>query len=406
MRSHFYYNKDFSKRAQSTIAHGALTNSKRPESFVNGIYPTHFKSGYGSILTDVDGNKYVDYICSLGAILLGHRNPRITKSVIDQIEGKGTIFSLGSDLEVCVAEKFNNLFPFLEKLRFLKTSSEACSAAIRIARCFTGKLDIFCDGYSGWHDAFVSLTPPANGVPPHQHMHKLTDVANIPDGTAAVIVEPVITDCSENRIAWLKLLRAKTEAIGALLIFDETITGLRYPELSVAGATGIKPDLAILGKSIAGGFPLSLVGGRCDVMSCDYFVSSTFAGDCVALAAANAVLDIVVTPDVMTDLHLKASAFCKSFNDTCGGVVSIEGYGTRGVLNGEPLKKALFMQECVKAGILFGPSFFYGTTHHEYDDEVLSVCKSVSKRIKNNEVRLEGQLPITPFAQKVRETKT
>lgn len=398
-------NQEYQKRAEAVIAHSALTNSKRPQSFVRGIYPTHFVSAHGAKVADVDGNTYVDYICGLGSQLFGHTDPSIQSAVSRQLL-RGPMFSLGSALEVEVAELFQNQFCYLERVRFLKTASEACSAAVRIARVFTESYWVYSEGYHGWHDEFTSLTPPAKGVACGEWMQLLQPwdgFGNRLEGAAAVIVEPVITDWSEERINWLRKLRHETEKSGTLLIFDETITGLRFPGLSVAKHTGINPDLCVMGKSIAGGLPLALVGGRADVMSCDYFVSSTFAGDCLALSAARAVFGLINTPGVMELLQSRANKFCDKFNAIAPDLIKIEGYNTRGIFVGSDMNKALFMQECVKAGVLFGPAFFYGTEHHVHDDFTLGICKSVLNRIVNNEVKLEGEMPQKAYAQKVRE---
>lgn len=398
---------EYQKRAEAVIAHGALTNSKRPESFVKGVYPSHVTHGRGATLTDVDGNTYIDYICGLGSQLFGYTDELIQEAVMHRL-GRGTVFSLGSHLEVEVAEKFQHKFHYLERMRFLKTASEACSASLRIARAYTSKRYVFAHGYNGWHDGFTSLTPPAKGVPDiySRAIGKLP-IDFSPDtfenDVAAVILEPVITDLSDERINWLRRLRHETEQAGVLLIWDETITGIRFPSLSVAKYTGINPDLTIMGKAIGGGYPLAIVGGRADVMNTDYFVSSTFAGDCIALSAAAAVLHIINIPGVLEDLHRQANSFCEKFNAIAPDLVKIEGYGTRGVFNGTDIHKALFMQECVKAGVLFGPTFFYGTEHHKHDAFTLSVCNAVLNRIRNNEVRLEGEMPQTPFAQRVRQ---
>lgn len=393
-------------RADQVIAGGALTNSKRPQSFVRGVYPTHIQRGIDAVVFDADGNKYVDYICGLGSQLFGYRNDRINAAVMNQLTARGSIFSLGTELEVEVAEGYANLFSHIEQVRFLKTGSEACSAAIRIARAATGRTLVLSDHYHGWSDEFTSLTPPASGVPPQNHIKKLwrnqNDIAS--GEAAAVILEPVAIDCSEDNVKYLRSLRASTAASGTLLIFDETITGLRYPGLSVSKRYGIDPDLTIMGKAIGGGLPLALVGGRAQYMSADYFVSSTFAGDCLALAAAKAVLDILKDQTVLIRLESQAKAFQTLFNRIQPDLALLEGYGTRCAFKfPSDMTKALFFQECVKAGVLFGPSFFYGTTHHEHDEFTLGVCKSVLTRISNNEVKLEGELPVTPFAQKVRE---
>lgn len=396
------------RRADDVIAGGALTNSKRPQSFVRGVYPTHLHSGLGAYVKDVDGNGYIDYICSLGAVLFGYKNPKIEQAVIEQITKRGPIFSLGTELEVEVAEGYRDRFSYLQQVRFLKTSSEACAAALRIARAYSGKKYVLSQGYNGWHDEFTFLTPPAHGVPDvfSKSIGKLPidySPSLLENEVAAVILEPVITDNSPERIAWLHRLRADTKKHNVLLIFDETITGLRYPGLSVAKCSSIDPDLMVMGKSIAGGYPLSMLGGRRDVMSSDYFVSSTFAGDCVALSAAKAILDLIKEPGLLDLLHAKAQLFCTHFNNIEPNLIRIDGYGTRGLLVGSDLNKALFMQECVKAGLLFGPSFFYGTTHQDYDDHAYSICKAVLTRIKNNEVSLEGDMPQKAYAQKARE---
>ncbi len=395
-------NQDYRRRSEDVIAHGALTNSKRPQSFVQGPYPTHIESGYGATVKDVDGNEYVDYICSLGAVLFGHRNKTIETEVIRQLN-KGFVYSLGSSLEVEVAEMIRDRFHYMESMRFLKTGSEACSAAMRIARAYTGKLPVCSFGYHGWADEFVSLTPPANGIDRHDNIHNFGIGWAHARGTAAVIVEPIMTDSSLDHIGWLHQLRRECTEYGTVLIFDETITGLRFPGFSVAKHIGIEPDITVMGKALGGGLPISVVGGKKEIMNCDYFVSSTFAGDCIGLAGAKAVMNLIKEPELMADLHRNANKFCDDFNSIAPDLIKIEGYGTRGIFQAEELTKALFMQECVKAGILFGPSFLYGTEHSKHDDRTLSICRAVLNRIKNGEVKLEGLMPVKPYAQKVRE---
>lgn len=392
------------KRSVEAIAHGALTNSKRPESFVKGVYPTHIQKAHGAFVTDVDGNTYTDYICSLGAILLGHANYEIGSAVIQRL-WQGTSFSLGSEIEVETAELLKGIFPSIQRLRFLKTGSEACSAAIRIARAFTRRHTILSSDYHGWHDEFVSLTPPANGIPPHLNIHNLKKDFCSDDfiGVAAVIIEPVVTDWSNERLEWLRRLKSECEKSGTLLIFDETITGMRFQKYSVSNFSGIDPDILILGKALGGGLPLSVVGGRQDVMESDYFVSSTFAGDTLALAACQAIVKYCTANDVITRLWNDGNRFLTEFNKIKPEILRIEGYPTRGVFIGEAMPKALFFQEMVKAGILFGNSWFWQLKHSDESFLVLSICQAVLDRIANGQVKLEGELPKTPFAQKVRE---
>ena len=390
------------KRAMDSIAHGALTNSKRPESFVKGVYPTHAKMAYGCRLIDVDDNQYIDFICGLGTNYFGYRNPEVRAAVNHVLEIGGPTYSLGSSYEVLYAERVKEVFPFLDRVRFLKTGSEGCSAAVRIARAFTGRSMILSDGYHGWHDEFTQLTQPANGVAQIGWNRKLSESV-INAECAAVIIEPIITDFSPERRAFLEKLRENCTKNGVILIFDETITAYRFPENSVARHLNILPDLWVGGKALAGGLPLSVVGGRADVMECDYFVSSTWAGDNLALAASNVCIDMIHGDYKPSDLWIFGQEFMERFN-AISPDVQLVGYPTRGIYKYKnELFKALFMQECCLAGILIGPSWFYNRYLHEEINNVISITRAVIKKINNGKCRLQGELPRSPFAQKVRD---
>ncbi len=365
--------KNYQRCAEDAIAHGALTNSKRPSTFVEGVYPTHLVRGKGPFVWDVKRKRYHDFIGSLGANILGHCHPEVTRALRDQLL-KGLSFSLGTPLEIEVAEKVKKLFPFVERVRFLKTGSEACSAAVKIARAhmnqffpseayprLTDKKLILSEGYHGWHDGFVSLTPPAKGVDGSFKFEKLPEDLRMinPDRTAAIIVEPVQTDFSPERMKWLALLRAYCSTNRILLIFDEVITGFRFPGFSVANYSGVHPDLIVLGKAIANGMPLSVVGGRKDIMETDYFVSSTFAGETLSLAAAKATIEALDEGRELDAVWENGGRWLNEFNTLCPEKISIEGYNTRGRFVGDPDFRALFFQEACDAGLLFGPSWFY-----------------------------------------------
>jgi glutamate-1-semialdehyde 2,1-aminomutase len=397
------HNSTWQNRAELSIAHGALTNSKRPECLVKGIYPTHLKSGNGPYVRDTANRKYVDFICGLGSNLLGYAHPEITNAIHDQA-GLGASLSLGTTLEVVVAEKVKEVFPFIERLRFLKTGTDACNAAVRIARAYRGKGRVLSEGYHGWGDEFVALTPPALGVYSEGMIEKFTDLAEIDESVAAVIVEPVITDDSEERVRWLRLLRQQCDRTGALLIFDEVITGFRYPGMSVSRSIGIAPDLICLGKAMGNGMPISVVGGRSDVMNCgEYFISSTFAGETLSLAAALKTMSLLQTKYRLEDLWAAGAKFQSEFNRQYPEKLKIVGYPTRGVFQGDDFTRALFFQEACKAGLLFGPSWFISYAHLPILDSVAATCGDILARIRFGHVRLEGEMPKKPFAQKVRE---
>jgi glutamate-1-semialdehyde 2,1-aminomutase len=393
------------KRQRESIAQGALTNSKRPSCLVRGVYPTHLKSGRGCHVTDMQGKQYIDFIAGLGCNILGYANEEVNSAIKARLD-LGATLSLSTYLEVEVAEKIREIFPFAERVKFLKTGSDACSAAIRIARAKTGRDVVLSDGYHGWHDDFVSLSPPALGVPRPRPIEKLAKGWD-EEPVAAVIIEPVMTEMSAERVAWLNDLRERCTRNGAMLIFDEVITGFRFPKLSVANHYGITPDLICLGKAMANGLPISVVAGKQDVMECgEYFVSSTFAGETLSLAAALKTMTLLQT-NKYDVLHLwsKGAQFIERFNAIAPEIAMIEGYPTRGVLKGDPLPKALFMQEACKAGMLFGPSWFFNFKHVDVMDAVLNTCGDIMTRIKTGSVRLEGELPSSPFAAKMREQK-
>jgi glutamate-1-semialdehyde aminotransferase len=399
-------NPEWQKRAYLCIAQSAVTNSKRPACLVEGVTPTHLVKGEGPYVIDADGNRLIDFICGLGSNLFGYAHSETTSAIVAQA-AKGATLSLGSVLEIETAEKVKELFPFIERMKFLKTGSDACSAAIRIARAYTGRKLIVSDAYHGWHDDFVSLTEPALGVPPRTWMRKLTNETLDPDSVAAVIVEAVNLDSSQEYISWLRELRKECTRVGTLLIFDEVITGFRFPKYSVANWTGIEPDIICLGKAMGNGMPISCVAGREKIMNCgEYFVSSTFAGETLSLAAALKVMTLLQSPKYdLDDLWARGKSFLEKFNKIWPEKLTLKGYPTRSVFDGDVMTKALFWQESVKAGILFGPSFFFGFQHRGLEDTVLNAADDILMRIRMGQVKLQGKLPTSPFAQKMREQK-
>ena len=399
-------NINYNKRAEGAIAHGALTNSKRPSSFVRNVYPTHFKSAYGCTMVDVDGRLFTDFICGLGTNLFGYANPAIARSVTYAMQTGGSVFSMGSDVEVEYAEMVRETFPFLDRVRFLKTGSEGCAAAVRIARAYTGRALVLSEGYHGWHDEFTTLTDPATGVALSDFIDRLDNYRDdYHDYTAAVIIEPIITDIGPERIKWLQKLRDDCTKKGIVLIFDETITAFRFPSYSVAKHLNILPDLWVGGKALGGGLPLSVVGGKKEIMECDYFVSSTFAGDRLALAAGITALDLIHGEYKPDDLWVYGTEFIERFNDITEHV-KIVGYPTRGVFKYLiPQYEHLFMQAMCEAGILIGPSWFYNKFLHSEIDNVISLTKSIVKKIARGDVNPRGYRPVPPLSERSRNAE-
>lgn len=389
-------------RANKVIAQGSLTNSKRVDCLIKGVTPTHVTHGQGAFLYDVNGKRYMDFICALGTNLLGYANPYIVDALQGQLR-KGWLYSLGSVLEIEAAEKIREILPFAKKVRFLKSGTEACVAAVRIAKAHTGRCKVLSAGYHGWSDLFVSLTAPALGVSGQLDIQSLTDISQITDEIACVIIEPVITDHSKERIEWLEKLIAKCKSTGTLVIFDEIITGFRWPDWTFSNNSGLRPDIIVLGKASAAGLPLGIVGlsdGIGD--NCEWFVSGSYAGECLSLVAMMKTLELLRNQYKIADLWREGGSFLTSFNKLWPEKIWIDGYPTRGVFKGDALTIALFWQEATKAGMLFGPSWWFNFAHLDHIHTIESSCKDIVIRIKNGQVKLEGEMPVTPFAQKAR----
>lgn len=394
---------DLYRRAHASIAQGALTNSKRVECLVKGVTPTHLVRGNGAYTFDVNGKRYIDFICSLGTNLFGHANPYITQTIAEQLQN-GWLFSMGSQVEVEAAEMVKNYFQFVDKVRFLKTGTEACMAAIRIARAHTRRSKVLSAGYHGHADPFLSLTPPHLGVPEDKNIESFTNLNQIREDIACVILEPIVTEDSPKRREWLNEVKTKCQKNGVLLIFDEIITGFRWPRLSFSLDSGIYPDIICLGKAMGGGLPLSCVGLRPGIgNSQDWFVSGTYYGETLSLKTMMKVFWLLENRFKINTLWDNGKFFLEAFNTIAPEKLKIEGYPTRGVFVGDPMTKALFWQEACRAGILFGPSWFYGFQNMEHRDVVLSFARDILPKIKAGQVELKGELPVTPFAQKLRE---
>lgn len=390
------------RRAHRSIAQGSLTNSKRVETFIKGVTPTHATHGEGAYLIGIDGRKYIDFCCANGTSLFGYGHPLIRQAIEAQLK-RGWLYSLGSTMEVECAELVKDRVPFVRKVRFVKTGTEACLAAIRIARAHTGRGRVLSHGYHGWGDDFVSLCPPALGVPGRDHIEPLQGLDQIDRSVAAVIIEPIITDHSEDRKQWLIELIKKCRENGTLVIFDEIITGFRWPGLTFSRDSGIHPDIICLGKAMAGGLPLACVGLAEHIGDDkEWFVSSTYAGELLSLAAFKKTCEMLHNKFKLEELWRDGSQFIEQFNAIWPEKIKIDGYPTRGVFAGDPTIKALFWQEAVKACLLFGPSWFYGFQHLGMRETVIGTCRDILIRIQNNQVALAGEMPSSPFAQKVR----
>lgn len=288
-------------RAERTIPLASQTFSKSRIQYPEGAAPLFVTHGQGGRVWDVDGNEYVDLVCGLLPVVLGYRDPDVDQAIRDQL-ANGITFSLATALETELAERLVDIIPCAEQVRFGKNGTDATSAAIRLARASTGRDRIVACGYHGWQDWYIGATTRHKGVPGAvrelTHMVPYNDLDAIhrlfhehPNDIAAVILEPM--SAVEPHPGYLGELRELVHRHGALLLFDEVITGFRYALGGAQEYFGVVPDLASFGKAMGNGMPISAVVGRADLMREmeEIFFSGTFGGETLSLAAAIAVID-------------------------------------------------------------------------------------------------------------------
>jgi glutamate-1-semialdehyde 2,1-aminomutase len=301
-------------------------------------HPLFVEGGDGARLTDVDGNRYIDYLLGLGPMILGHRPPKVTAAVVEFIQRHGTVFALPHAEETRLARKMVSAVPSLEQVRLCNTGTEAVLYAMRLARAFTGRGKVirFEGMYHGFSDGvYWSKHPALNMAGPDSAPVPVPQGPGLPAGVgdsliilpwndpamlretlqrqgheiAAVLTEPVMcnTGCILPEPGYLEEMRALTARHGTVLIFDEVITGFRIALGGAQGHYAIKPDLSVFAKGLGGGFPVAALGGRRDIMAlvADGTVSmaGTYSANGIAVAAANAALDELAEPGKFERLH-------------------------------------------------------------------------------------------------------
>ncbi len=288
----------------------AQTFSKSYRYFVPGSSPMYIDHGEGSKLYDVDGNEFIDFICSLGPITLGYNHPEVNKAVIEQLN-KGIIFSTQAPVECELAEKLVEIIPCAEMVKFVKNGGDATTAAIRLARAYTGRERVAMCGYHGMHDWSIGASANYKGVP--ECVRELTktfkynDIASLeevlsahPGEYAAIIMEPIQSTGTTKE--YLQAVVDTAHKHGAVAIFDEVVSGFRYALGGGSEYYGVTPDMASYGKGCANGMPISFVAGKKEIISLietqGVFISHTFGGDAISLAGALATIKVMQENDV------------------------------------------------------------------------------------------------------------
>ena len=325
-------------RAAKKLIPGGVNSPVRAFQNVGG-HPLFIARGSGAYLTDVDGNNYIDYVGSWGPLIAGHAHPKVLEA-IRQSSLLGTSFGAPSPLEVEMAKFLTRHIPSLQRVRLVNSGTEAVMGALRAARGFTGRNKIlkFSGGYHGHADYLLvkagsgALThgrPDSLGVPAEFAEHTLVAPYNDLEATrqlarlhhkdlAAIIVEPVAGNmgCVPPKPDFLPGLRKIADETGALLVFDEVMTGFRVALGGAQALYGIRPDMTTLGKIIGGGLPVGAYGGRADVMKCvspegAVYQAGTLSGNPVAMAAGLATLKLIATPKAHLKLQRKTERLAK-----------------------------------------------------------------------------------------------
>lgn len=417
-------NQALFEKSQELIP-GGVNSPVRAFRSVGGT-PIFFKKGLGSKLWDVDGKQYIDYINSWGPMIVGHAHPDVIVAV-QAVAANSLSFGAPTGLELEMATLINKLVPSMEQVRLVSSGTEATMSAIRVARGFTGrnKLVKFEGCYHGHSDALLVkagsglLTfgePSSAGVPAEVAAHTLTLeynntqqlkelFATMGNEIACVIIEPVVGNMNlvVPHMAFLQALRELCTQYGAVLIFDEVMTGFRVHLGGAQALYGISPDMTTLGKVIGGGLPVGAFGGRKDIMQClaplgAVYQAGTLSGNPVAVTAGLETLKLIQAPD----FHLKLTAKTKQLVDGLVAAAKVAGVvfsaqsvgGMFGLYFSEQCPTSfaevmqsnkgnfnLFFHHMLDAGIYLGPSAFEaGFVSAAHTDEDIALTLEAAEK--------------------------
>ncbi len=388
------------RRSEGLIPASTQTLAKGPGQYVRGVAPHYLVRGKGARVWDVDGNEYLDYQMGIGPLSLGYAMKEIDDAIKAQL-ADGITFSMMHPLEVEVAELIREVVPGVEMIRYSKSGADVTSAAIRLARAFTGREKVLCCGYHGWHDWYVGVTDRNRGIP--QAVQDLSFTFNyndlesvraaMDDRTAAVILEPMVFE--HPAPGFLEGLRDLCTKNGTVLIFDEMWTGFR---LAVGGAQeffGVQADLACFSKAVANGMPIGILTGRKEIMQLcekDIFFFTTFGGEALSLAAAKATINVLRTHHVPERLRTLGQSMKDGYNHLVASLgmeyTSCIGMPCRTMVQftakgGNPLElKSFVQQELFRYGILWGGFHNLSYSHTEADiDYTLSAYADILPKL-------------------------
>jgi glutamate-1-semialdehyde aminotransferase/spore coat polysaccharide biosynthesis protein SpsF (cytidylyltransferase family) len=415
------------ERSERVIPGAAQTYSKSWRHHIRGVTPVFLDRGKGALVTDVDGNQYVDLIQGLLPNILGYANDEVDRAAYDRAR-HGHSFSLAHPIEVELAERLCRLIPCAEMVRFGKNGSDATAGAVRVARAYTKREHVAVCGYHGWQDWYIGTTSRCAGVPmavrelahpfPYNDAEALDALlSSKPNQFAAVIMEPV--NFNWPHPGYLERVKEIAHRHGALLIFDEICSGFHFQLGGAQAIFGVTPDLATFGKAMGNGWPISCIVGRRDVMRVfeDAFVSFTFAGDVAAMAASMKVLDMLEFGDAYARMNAAGTKLFDGARVMAAAVGLKDSFQLKGHphwslfsfvdANGvdDPATRALWVQELTRRNVLILTTFNVSAALDESSvTTVLSAFAHAFKRVAKArslgvrpETWLDGPIPVPAF---------
>ena len=384
--------------AQKVIPLASQTFSTSYMQYPLGVSPQFISRGNQGHVWDIDGNEYVDFVSGLLAVSLGYAFSEVDNSVKNQLQ-LGVSFSLPTTLEYDVAKLFVEMVPCADMVRFTKTGSDATTAAIRLSRAYTKKDKVAVCGYHGWHDWYIGATTKNLGIPKcvrdctvsfeYDSLPSLEAVIENNKGElAAVIMEPMSSEFPSP--GYLQQVRDLTKQNDIVLIFDEICTGMRLANGGAQEFFGVTPDLAVFGKGIGNGYPISAVMGAEKIMSLstDVFFSGTFGGEALSLAACKSVLEFYKANHVVDDFRCKGEKIINGVNSILneldmGHVMSVSGHPSWSFVNingtekySNMTLKTYFLQEMFSRGMLMLASHNVNYSHTNEDIQKLLIAYS------------------------------
>lgn len=402
-------------RAEKVIPLGSQTFSKSHLNFVRGAYPLFLDRGLGCHVWDVDGNEYIDFLLALMPVVLGYADEDVNRAITAQLQ-KGISFSFSTEIESELAEKLIEIIPSAEMVRFGKNGSDATAGAVRVTRAYTGREKIAVCGYHSWHDWYIASTPFSLGTTKadqaliskfnYNDLESLeTLLKKEPDAYAAIIMEPA--NAIEPAPGFLEGVRDLAHKYGALLVFDEIVSGWRTSLGGAQAYYNVTPDLSCFGKAMGNGMPIAALVGKRDYMKTveKVFLSSTFGGETLSLAASLATIEKMKKFNVVDAMHSTAKYLgnqinglitAKNLNDylEISGVewwprIIFKNLGGADIM----LATSLLRQELAEAGIIHGAgiSMCYA---HTLDDTPQEIVRRWDKALDQYGTAIQSNRPL------------